>query len=84
MKQDCTFCNVLITDQKAQLATPSHKLKKDQKIDKKDSGNSSTLMDQDHVSVIGAVNNKFPDEKVVKDQQKSKKSIHPSLLLTRT
>ena len=45
-----------------------------QKPDKKESGkHSSTLIDPDHMSVLGAVNTKSP-EKVVKEKQKTKKS----------
>ena len=40
MKQELTLCNALTIDQKTQLATPSYKLKKDKKADKKE---SSTL-----------------------------------------
>ena len=30
-KQDCSFCNLLTSDQCAQLATPSYKLKKEKR-----------------------------------------------------
>ena len=76
MHRECTFCNILTTDQKTQLATSTYKLKKDKKANKKNSSNnSSTFIDPDHVSVLGAVNTKSPEEKVVKEKQKSKKSV---------
>ena len=81
MKQECTFCNVLTTDQKAQLATPSYKLKKDKKADKKDSGNySSSLIDPDHVSVLGGCERESP-EKVVKEKQNTRNPLPSSPLL---
>ena len=92
IKQECPLCNTLTTDQKAQLATPSYKLKTEKRLIRKNFGeeseDSSTLIDPDHVSNLGAVNPKSP-EKVVKEKQKSKKSTkskssNRSLQLTRT
>ena len=72
-----------MAEQRTQLATPSYKLKKNKKSDKKDTGvDGSTLIDLEQVSVLGAVNVKFPEQAAVKENQKSKKST-PSKSSTR-
>ena len=74
MKQDYTLRNTLNSNQKARLTTPSYKLKKEKESDEKDIGNDSLpLIDQDHVTVLGAVNPKSP-EKVIKEKQNTKMS----------
>ena len=56
---DCKFCNLLTPEQKAQLATPSYKLKKEKRDTKKAELSSpskdGTLVDPATVAVIGAV-----------------------------
>ena len=57
---ECKFCIVLTPGQKAQLATPSYKLKKEKREAKKMDSTSTpskdgTLVEQATVSVIGAV-----------------------------
>ena len=63
---DCKFCNLLTSDQKSQLSTPSYQLKKEKRDSKKtatpskDTSTSSdtlspTLVDAAHVSVVGVV-----------------------------
>ena len=58
--EDCQHCDALTPDQRAQIATPSYKLKKEKKDAKstpvKDSDNP-TLVDPALVSVLGAVDN---------------------------
>ena len=57
--KECTFCLLLTTEQKAQLATPSYKLKKEKRDAKKAELSSptkdGTLVDPATISVIGAV-----------------------------
>ena len=56
---ECKFCIVLTPEQRAQLATPSYKLKKEKREKKLESSPSkdSTLEDPSTVAVIGAVSN---------------------------
>ena len=77
MHQACSHCNILTSDQQAQLATPSYKLKKEKrysKSDKTDGDNSSTQIDPTLVSVLGAGNEKekqkSPDKGVAKERNK--------------
>ena len=57
---DEALCNALTTEQKAQLATPSYKLKKEKKAARKTDNDSFTLIDPDHLSVLGTVTLKSP------------------------
>ena len=42
-KQNCTFCNILTSDQRSQLATPSYKKLKKEKQDLKENLTNPTL-----------------------------------------
>ena len=87
---DCKFCLLLAPEQKAQLATPSYKLKKEKRDAKKAELSSpskdGTLVDPATVSVIGAVSDNPSissplDKKPKKDKpttSKSKKSVEKS------
>ena len=58
---ECKFCNVLILEQRIQLATPSYKIKKEKREAKQLEAlstpvkDNSALVDPSTVSVIGAV-----------------------------
>ena len=78
---NCSHCNVLTPEQKAQLATPSYKLKKEKREAKKAETEtpmeSNTLVDPSSVSVLGVVDNAGvvspsvpPEKKVKKDKDK--------------
>ena len=85
---NCSHCNVLTPEQKAQLATPSYKLKKEKreakKLETETPKDSESLVDPSSVSVIGVVDNAGvvqspsvpPEKKVKKDKvlTKPKKS----------
>ena len=92
--KECKFGLLLTPEQKAQLATPSYKLKKEKRDAKKAELSSptkdGTLVDPSTVSVIGAVSDKasvssppdsVPDKKPKKDKpstSKSKKMVEKS------
>ena len=92
---DCKFCLLLTPEQKAQMATPSYKLKKKKRDAKKAELSSPskdcTLVDPTTVSVIGAVSDNPPissppDKKPKKDKpttSKSKTSLENLLLIRR-
>ena len=80
-KQYNTFCNILPSDQRARLATPSYKLKKEKRDLKERSDNSeavidtcSSLMDSALVSEMGVVEGqgtvKSPGKSVTKEKKK--------------
>ena len=85
---NCSHCNILTPEQKAQLATPSYKLKKEKreakKLEMETPKDSESLLDPSSVSVIGVVDNAGvvqspsvpPEKKVKKDKvlTKPKKS----------
>ena len=85
---DCKFCNSLTPEQRAQLATPSYKLKKEKReakhLDSTTPTDDSSLVDPASVSVIGVVGDSTctqsptlpPEKKVKKDKPtaKSKKA----------
>ena len=91
---DCKFCLLLTPEQKAQLATPSYKLKKEKRDAKKAELSSpskdGTLVDPATVSVIAAVSESasiasppdtVPDKKLKKEKpstSKSKKTVEKS------
>ena len=83
MKQECTLCNTLTTDQKSQLATLLYKLKKEKKADEKYWHQQVKLIDPDYMSVLRTVNTK-PPEKLSKRSRRHRNPPHPSLLLTKT
>ena len=83
LKLDCPNCDVLTTDQWAQLATPSYKIKKEKRDSKSDKSDrteaedtSFTLVDLALVLVVGVMNDqkkiKSPEKSVVKDKGKKK------------
>ena len=88
---NCQICNSLTSDQRQQLATPSHKLKEkcEAKLtDPTPSQDSDQLVDLSSVSVIGVVDEQGsvkspapvlpPDKKPKKDNKNSKKEKSPS------
>ena len=93
--KDCKFCLFLTPEQKAQLATPSYKLKKEKRDTKKAELSSpskdGTLVDPSTISVIGAVSDKVsvssppesvPEKKPKKDKPsapKPKKTVEKSI-----
>ena len=60
-KSDCQACSILTEDQRLQLSTPSYKIKKEKREQKKQSdtlqknSDSSSLIDPSSVTVVGAV-----------------------------
>ena len=58
---NCLHCNALTREQKAQLATPSYKLKKEKreakKLEMETSKDSESLVDPSSISVLGVVDN---------------------------
>ena len=86
---NCSHCNALTPEQKAQLATPSYKLKKEKreakKLETETPKDSESLVDPSSVSVIGVVDNAGvvqspsvpPEKKIKKDKvlTKPKKSM---------
>ena len=84
---DCKLCNALTPEQRAQLATPSYKIKKEKREAKRTDSNppaDDTLVDPATVAVIGVVGDSSasqidsaPPEKKPKKEKvpsKSKKS----------
>ena len=81
---DCKFCLLLTPEQKAQLATPSYKLKrKNEKAELSSPSKDGTLVDPVTVSVIGAVSESVsvasppttvPDKKPKKEKPSTSKS----------
>ena len=86
MQPDCSFCNILTLNSDNRLShhlTILKKEKKDSKADKKDtSGESSTLIDPGQVSVLGAVNVKFPEQAVVKENRNQRSQLLSRLLVS--
>ena len=92
-KQKSKFCILLTPEQKAQLATPSYKLKKEKHDARKADISSTpskdnkegTLVDRSTISVIGAVSDTavssppftVPEKKTKKDKPSSSKSKTP-------
>ena len=91
---ECKFCNLFSPEQRAQLATPSYKLKKEKRDAKRVDNPTPTediaLVDPASVSVIGAVGGAAssqspsvpPEKKTKKDKPpstKSKKSASSSM-----
>ena len=93
---ECKFCLLLTPEQKAQLATPSCKLKKEKREAKKldissTPSKDSPLVDPATVSVIGAVSDTasissppstIPEKKVKKDKLSTSKSKKSTEKLT--
>ena len=79
--EDCQHCDALTPDQRAQIATPSYKLKKEKKDAKstpvKDSDNP-TLVDPALVSVLGVVDNQStPGASASSEPVEKKKKTEP-------
>ena len=91
----CKFCLLLTPEQKAQLAAPSYKLKKEKRVAKileisSTPSKDGTLVDPATVSVIGAVSDTVsvssppytvPEKKAKKDKQWSDRFNHLETLL---
>ena len=87
---ECKFCNLFSPEQRAQLATPSYKLKKEKREAKRVDNPTPTediaLVDPASVSVIGAVGGAAsshspsvpPEKKPKKDKPKAKKAASSS------
>ena len=78
----CGHCNVLTPEQKAQLSTPSYKLKKEKKDSKstpqKSDSLSTTLVDPALVSVVGVVGNQSaPEASGESGPAEKKKKVEP-------
>ena len=85
---DCKFCNLCTPEQRAQISTPSYKLKKEKReakrLDNRNPTDDSSLVDPPSVSVIGVVGDSttspspsLPPEKKPKKEKpptKAKKS----------
>ena len=81
---DCSHCSALTPEQKAQLATPSYKLKKEKreakKLEAEISKESESFVDPSSISVLGVVDNACvvqspsvpPEKKIKKDKTLSK------------
>ena len=86
LKVDCSFCNILTTDQLTLLATLFYKIKKEKrelksgKAERRESDDiSSALVDLALVSVVWVVNNqktvKSTGKSVTKDKSKKKTAL---------
>ena len=72
---DCTLCNAFTPEQRAQISTPSYKIKKEKQEAKRADNNQPTdeLIDPASVSVIGVVSGPSPDKSPVPPEKKVKK-----------
>ena len=73
LKQDCQFCSILTSEQHAQLSTPTYKIKKDKKSNKKAS--SPSPVDPSSVLVLSQVGEKKIENTTQPAKEKPKKSI---------
>ena len=66
---DCHLCNLFTPEQRAQISTPSYKLKKEKReakrLDSSTLSNESSLVDPSTVSVIGVVGDAKTDKSPV-------------------
>ena len=72
---DCTLCNAFTPEQRAQISTPSNKIKKEKREAKRADNNqpADELIDPASVSVIGVVSGPSPDKTPVPPEKKVKK-----------
>ena len=80
---DCHLCNLFTPEQRAQISTPSYKLKKEkreaERLDSSTPANESSLVDPSTVSVIGVVGDAKPDKSpVLPPEKKLKKDKAPT------
>ena len=76
----CKHCNLFTPEQRAQISTPSYKLKKKREAKRLDSLEDSSLVDPANVSVIGVVGDSTtaqssmlsPEKKIKKDKAPAK------------
>ena len=78
---DCEFCNLLTPEQRAQISTPSYKLKKEKReancLDHPNPTEDSSLVDPSTVSVIGVVGAASSEKSPVPPEKKTKKDKAP-------
>ena len=72
---DCTFCNAFTPEQRAQISTPSYKIKKEKREAKRMDSNQPTdeLVDPSSISVIGVVGGTGTSKSPVPPEKMSKK-----------
>ena len=83
LKLDCLNCNILTTDQWAQVATPSYKIKKEKRDSKSDKSDKIEAEDTSSLNlalvlVVGVLNDqkkvKSPGKSMMRDKGKKKLS----------
>ena len=78
---DCEFCNLLTPEQRAQISTPSYKLKKEKReakrVDHPNPTDDSSLVDPSTVSVIRVVGAASSETSSVPPEKKTKKDKAP-------
>ena len=72
---DCTLCNAFTPEQRAQISTPSYKIKKEKREAKRLDSTQPTdeLVDPSSVSVIGVVSGPSTDKSPIPPEKKAKK-----------
>ena len=80
---DCKFCNLFTPEQRAQISTPSYKLKKEKReakrLDNPTPTEEVSLVDPTTVSVIGVVDNASSEKSpAVPPEKKTKKDKAPA------
>ena len=86
---DCSLCNSFTPEQRAQISTPSYKIKKEKREAKRADITQPTdeLVDPSSVSVIGVVSGPSSDRSPVPPEKKAKKdkpSVKPKISATST
>ena len=78
---DCEFCNLLTPEQRAQISTPSYKIKKEKReakrVDHPNPTEDSSLVDPSTVSVIGVVGAASSEKSPVPPEKKTNKDKAP-------
>ena len=77
---DCTLCNSFTPEQRAQIATPSYKIKKEKREAKRVDNTQLTdeLVDPSSVSIIGVVSGPSADKSPAPPEKKPKKDKPPT------
>ena len=77
---DCSLCNSFTPEQRAQISTPSYKIKKEKREAKRADNTQPTdeLVDPSRVSVIGVVSGPSADKSPAPPEKKAKKDKPPT------
>ena len=72
---DCTLCNAFTPEQRAQISTPSYKIKKEKRESKRSDSTQPTdeLVDPSSISVIGVMSGTSADKSLILPEKKPKK-----------